>query len=413
MLRDLRFRRGLQRLIVATGALACGAAIAAGCAESSLDVGTRPGLDSGSTPSFTPEPDSGELPNTSQLLCLGTECPYPYATCESSDPGAPVYKCQHDLRTDNDNCGACGNKCPVSDWLGFKSTCVNAECVAECIDSTVKDCNGRLEDGCETSILHDPKNCGTCGNACAPGVECRLGTCGCPTGLTECNGTCVDLQSTNAHCGGCENPCTAPDGAAPPPNSHYGCVDGLCEKLRCTGDQHTVWADCNNDLEEPNSDGCEVNIGPSAQDPENCGGCAVKCSPGQLCREVDGIAQCICKPNETLCGTEDFPICGDLANSPEHCGACGYRCPGYVEPGASPEEAKHQVVSCKKGMCAYDCMAGWADCNDNPLDGCETNLMAHGANCGACGKRCNTAAGQPCVGGVCLEVECDGGGPPR
>src|SRR4051812_37277982 len=37
------------------------------------------------------------------LACVGTECPYPYATCPAPD-GLIVYKCQTNLLTDNDNC---------------------------------------------------------------------------------------------------------------------------------------------------------------------------------------------------------------------------------------------------------------------------------------------------------------------
>ena len=413
MTSELRVRRRLQRLAGIAVALAGFAAIGAGCAESSLDVGARPENEAGVTSSFTPDPDAGDgsLPDTPRLLCLGTECPFPYATC-ASEGDAPVYKCQHDLLRDNDNCGSCGTKCQIYDVLAMRSSCVNGECVAECIAPHLGDCNGRLEDGCETSLLDDPKNCGACGNACPPGVTCRLGTCGCAAGLTECSNICVDLQSSNAHCGACGDRCTPPDdAAAPPPNSEYGCVAGECGKLRCTGDNHTRWADCNGDLLEPNSDGCEIDVGANGQDPENCGGCGIKCAPGQICRAIDDVPQCICKPNEEMCGTAEWPICADIRTDTEHCGACGYVCPR--KPSETTAEDPHQIVSCKKGMCAYDCAPGWADCNDNPLDGCETNLMVHGANCGACGKRCDTAAGQPCVQGVCLEVECDAGGPPR
>lgn len=405
MNRELRLPLRVRRLGVVALLLAAGAALAVGCAESSLDVGTRPETDASAPPSFAPVADGGDAasPDVPRLLCLGTECPYPYATCASGDSAEPVYECQHDLSTDNDHCGSCGTTCPVYDVLQMKSSCVNGECVAECIDPSFKDCNGRLEDGCEVSVLDDPQNCGACGVACPAGVRCRFGACGCPTGTTECGTSCVDLQGSSAHCGACGNRCTPPDGATPPPNSEYGCVGGECDKLRCVSDHHSRWLDCNGDLEAPGSDGCEVDVGPMAQDTNNCGGCGIACDPDQICREVFGIVQCICKPNETLCGTPDYPICADITGDPEHCGACGYRCPA--------QEEAHQRATCAKGMCTYECAPGWADCNDTPLDGCETNLMIHGANCGACGNRCNTAAGQPCVGGACLEVECDAGGP--
>ncbi|OJY29465.1 MAG: hypothetical protein BGO98_47285 [Myxococcales bacterium 68-20] len=400
---------GSRTFLVVSSTLVVGVALASGCAESSLDVGVRPQMDAGFAPSFTPDPDGGDAsqPTSPRLLCTGTECPYPYATCPASgwsgEPPVPVYKCQHHLLSDNENCGTCGNVCPRFDTLGMTSRCVNGACEAECASPAFKDCNGRLEDGCETLILDDPKNCGQCGNECAPGVECRQGVCGCPTGMIDCDGRCVDPSTSNAHCGGCNNRCVPPDGAVPPPHSEYGCVAGQCGQLRCIDEHIAAWFDCNKDLNAPNSDGCEVDIGSRAQDPNNCGGCGIACGPEQVCRDVLGVAQCICKPGETMCGTPDYPICAELATDPEHCGACGIRCP--------VKDDAHQTTSCREGVCTFECASGWGDCNDNPLDGCETNLLVHGANCGACGKRCDTAAGQPCIQGVCLEVECDAGGP--
>jgi alpha-tubulin suppressor-like RCC1 family protein len=46
------------------------------------------------------------------------------------------------------------------------------------------------------------------------------------------------------------------------------------------------------------------------------------------------------------------------------------------------------------------CATGTADCNDNGLDGCETDITAT-QNCGACGNAC--AAGDTCVDGACVQ----------
>jgi hypothetical protein len=67
------------------------------------------------------------------------------------------------------------------------------------------------------------------------------------------------------------------------------------------------------------------------------------------------------------------------------------------------------VRSCNKGICAYECATGFADCNGSSADGCETNLRTHAGNCGACGNACDVAAGQPCVEGKCLMTDCDAG----
>jgi hypothetical protein len=47
------------------------------------------------------------------------------------------------------------------------------------------------------------------------------------------------------------------------------------------------------------------------------------------------------------------------------------------------------------------CVAGFADCNGDPADGCETSLQTDGAHCGACDRSC---LGQACSAGLCDPV---------
>ncbi|MDF2692355.1 MAG: Tryptophan synthase alpha chain [Labilithrix sp.] len=380
-------------------------ALASGCAETPIDLGTRPDTVDAAPPStFTPvDPDSGAGGDASVdaqsfqplELCTATECPSPYATCPGFSGGL-AFKCETNLMTDDANCGECGNVCPTGfGSLGMTTHCVAGKCQRECEpDGTMffADCNGWVDDGCEVHISNDAENCGACGVKCAPGVRCFDGKCGCPAGQVDCDGICVDTASSDTNCGTCGNRCVA-SGTTPPTNMEYGCGGGDCGQLRCKSNYSQQWRNCNDDIE---TDGCETNV---VGNVNHCGQCGNKCAPGQQClRDRNGIPFCACEPNETMCGSGSNLYCADLTNSAGDCGACGHSCPGSIANG--------QAV-CRKGYCAYECETGWGDCDDDPVNGCETNLMVNGGNCGACGNRCDVAAGQPCVEGKCLTKPCD------
>jgi len=53
----------------------------------------------------------------------------------------------------------------------------------------------------------------------------------------------------------------------------------------------------------------------------------------------------------------------------------------------------------------------WADCNTNPTDGCEVDLLHDSSNCGSCGNTCMLPhVSEPgCSGGACDILECAAG----
>jgi hypothetical protein len=80
----------------------------------------------------------------------------------------------------------------------------------------------------------------------------------------------------------------------------------------------------------------------------------------------------------------------NLTSSVSSCGACGHAC--SANNIASP--------SCALSTCNGACNAGFADCNGNKqTDGCEVNTLTDAGNCGACGQVC--AQGQTCSNGAC------------
>jgi hypothetical protein len=255
-----------------------------------------------------------------------------------------------------------------------------------------RNCNGIDDDGCEADLLLDEDNCGSCGNACPAGVRCIRGQCGCPTNFGACGEDCVDLRRSDGHCGACFAACPWFEGCeSMPPGTEFGCVQGECNKLKCS----PGFADCDGDLDQGcASNGCEVFV---QDDPLNCGGCGNACKPDETCRSTGGTVACL-----SACETNNLKTClgrcVDTLTDPEHCGGCDAPC-----PPAGPNIQR----ACTKGICTLGCAPGFGDCNGDPSDGCETNLLVHPAHCGACGSPCNLALGQPCVEGQCLEQPCD------
>lgn len=204
------------------------------------------------------------------------------------------------LDSDVDNCSACGMLCRApsddadprwtcgpgvtpanTDW-----TCASASCNLLC-KTGYGDCNDDFcGDGCETDLLYDPANCGACGNKCNDGQWCNRGTCACPSGMTSCNGECVDLRSDPRNCGGCGHRCPGPAAWRPGMKStgSPACEDGQCTYVCFPG-----FADCDGRI----SNGCEANL---ATDQRHCGDCATSCDvgAGQPC--VAGA--CLTKPCE-------------------------------------------------------------------------------------------------------------------
>ncbi len=102
------------------------------------------------------------------------------------------------------------------------------------------------------------------------------------------------------------------------------------------------------------------------------------------------VASCTVDPAPSDAGAcpDDRIVCDgtcvDTATDPQHCGHCGARC--------APGEG------CVEGRCT-ECPAGFANCDGDRSNGCETARETDTHNCGACGNAC--PAGVACVEGRC------------
>lgn len=106
----------------------------------------------------------------------------------------------------------------------------------------------------------------------------------------------------------------------------------------------------------------------------------------QRCDLPNATARCVagacavaaCAPGFANCNADPADGCETDLRTVTNCGACGIVCP------APP----HVVVACVAGACTGVCETGFGDCNEKAQDGCERDLTSDKRHCGACGTRC-------------------------
>ena len=164
------------------------------------------------------------------------------------------------------------------------------------------------------------------------------------------------------------------------------CAASACSYTGCGSD----WLDC--DKAAPNTNGCESSKTSTA----SCGACGNACdtdhSLGATCVNTDGgTIACQytgCQPGWADCDSSgtDTDGCETSLTTAANCGACGKAC----------DTKNSQAASCDDGTtCSYTgCNSGYADCNttEPDTDGCETKVAS--ATCNACGTSCDTTTPQ-------------------
>ncbi len=328
-------------------------------------------------------------------LCVGGVCVAGCAGGRGCGPGESCCSGACVNTTSNvASCGACGNVCRVANG---SATCDMGMCLVGACTGTRRDCDRDAANGCETDTQSNINHCGSCGRVCpsppnAAG-NCTAGVCGftCTDGFADCNGVpedgCeVNLSASPENCGRCMNRCATAGATA-------ACTNGQCAVGRCGDDQ----ADCDGDP----TNGCETNTRTSTA---HCGMCGNRCPT-----PANGTPAC----TNGACGigrcNDGFGDCDGMAgngcetplrNDPANCGACGTRC---AVPNAS--------AVCMNGTCGIGaCNPGFADCNNDPADGCEVDTRTSNDHCGMCGARCVVANGAPmCTAGACRIGTCNPG----
>lgn len=268
-----------------------------------------------------------------------------------------------DKNSDLDNCGTCGTTCTAT---GGTAVCQMGQCGVAC-SGTLADCDSDPTT-CETDIGSSMQHCGACNVACtsgagATGATCSAGVCevtGCVGNLLDCNGVAadgceVDPLTNVQNCGGCGITCSASGGAPV-------CNQGSCEAA-CS----SPFDDCDSD---PTT--CETNLTTST---EHCLVC------GNACTLTGGATSATCGPtgcrvascSGTLVDCDGQFLNGcevDTTTDPNNCLGCGNVC--YFGPNT--------IAGCSAAGCVnLGCAPGFADCNQNPADGCEINVQIAGA----------------------------------
>ncbi|WP_146647060.1 hypothetical protein [Labilithrix luteola] len=237
------------------------------------------------------------------VCAVGESCRYQDDTFTTVACGCPPGKldCQgcKDVVDDDSHCGACNNACDrtggpdAPQYANSYYGCASSQCGKVKCKAGFGNCDGDIENGCETSTIADD-NCGACGNKCGAGQKCAVDAvsnklaCLCEEGLTFCQtgevngipkGSCVDVRSDQYNCGACGVDCGSFIGD--------GYSTSICDYGRCLFRCTNGAADCNGSR----NDGCEIDTN---SDPRNCGGCGITCdlTMGQAC--VAG--KCVVEP---------------------------------------------------------------------------------------------------------------------
>ncbi len=306
--------------------------------------------------------------------CLMGACDAGYGDCN----GSSLDGCETQLGSDSANCGRCGNTCVAANAM---SGCSAGTCTVIGCAAGFGNCNAAPADGCEVSLQTSPSNCGVCGGVCPARANaspaCANGACAftCGFGFGNCDGNATNGCETSLladanNCGSCGTICTAA------PNQSAVCSSGACQRTCAPG-----FGDCDGNP----SNGCEVDLRTSLG---NCGACGSTCSrPNATAACTAGMCSTItCSSGFANCDGIDSNGCeANLQSDPLHCGTCAVTCPGAT--------AANTIATCTSASCGFTCAPRFANCDGNLVNGCETNVGTDRSNCGSCGNTCAAPLG--------------------
>jgi hypothetical protein len=374
----------------------CAAPCVAGTAECDNDAATQCETNIKTDPAHCGDCDTSCTLDHAESACAGgyckvDSCKAPYEDCDGNAGDG----CEKNLSTDPDNCGACGKKCSTHNGT---PACANASCTFTCNEG-FDDCDKEPGNGCEASTSTDVANCGGCGHACVARAGetpyCQNGQCGstsCAEGTGNCNGSpadgCeADFSSDVNNCGKCGAQCSVENGTA-------ACVDGHCVVKGCNGG----FGNCDASTADGGyANGCETNVDSSL---DHCGKCGAACSADNATAQCsEGKCQVkTCTAPYQDCDGDGLDCETNIQTSATNCGGCGSHgidCSSVFPNG---------LGTCSGASCQLaGCAPNFGNCDNNLVNGCETDVRSDVQHCGDCRVSCKTtnASGTACTTGTC------------
>jgi hypothetical protein len=122
---------------------------------------------------------------------------------------------------------------------------------------------------------------------------------------------------------------------------------------------------------------------------EGCDACGIENATAR-CNALQLCEVDACHPGFADCDGNRGNGCEtNLRTDPDHCGSCGARCPTLP----------HAERGCGGRCTIWRCERGFRDCNAAADDGCEVDVLNDGRHCGHCDHPCG--AGRRCEHGRC------------
>jgi hypothetical protein len=125
----------------------------------------------------------------------------------------------------------------------------------------------------------------------------------------------------------------------------------------------------------------------------NDAGFAVSCRESEERPCPGGMEQGACEPGRQRCVGGSWSVCmGEVGPASETCNGADDDCDGIVDGPAAASTCgavdRASSIGCTAGTCIVTaCATGWADCDGQFENGCETPLGTD-SNCLACGDAC-------------------------